>query len=89
LRQDRVPIAFKPNLQLHHDDRERIILNRTRSPLSAAQTERFGRLDKGCLLEANILRGSPRKHTFNGAAAGPEEFTKFLEVDGFGHVIEE
>src|SRR5689334_19767470 len=89
LRQYGMPVAFEGNLELHHNYCEGIIFQRAGDSLPSAEIQRFALFDNWGFLEADMLRGAPRKHALYGASSRPQQFPKPSQVNGLSHVIEE
>ena len=89
LRQDGIPIAFEADLQLHHDDRERVILKRTREPFVRRPDSAVRQARQGALPRSEHTPGFAAETHLSRGRRGAQAVPKLLEVDGFGHVVEE
>ena len=83
-----MPVAFEGNLELHHHDCERVIFQRAGDSLPSAQIQRLTLFGDRRFLEADVLRGSPRKYALYGTATRPKQLPKPSKVNGLGHVVE-
>jgi hypothetical protein len=88
LRKGGAPLAFKGNFELHHEDSERVILERAGDSLSPAQIQGFNVLDDGRFLEPHIFGSSAREHALYWSAARPKQFAKPSKIDGLANIVE-